>query len=92
MTLNLTALGADFIVQDSDRRLTRVSNSGSIRVVDDDANKAVLLRCSHSLLAITFTGLGRVGATRVDEWLLNVLQEEGLCDWEPTLPSRGSPN
>ena len=82
MTLNLTALGADFVVQVSDRRLTRVTSSGSIHVDDDDANKAVVLSCSDSLLAMTFTGLGRLHATRVDEWLLNVLQEEALCELE----------
>jgi len=51
-------------------------------VDDDDANKAVILSCSDSLLAITFTGLGRLRATRVDEWLLNVLQKEALCELE----------
>ena len=85
MTLNLTALGADFVVQVSDRRLTHVTTSGSIHVDDDDANKAVVLSCSDSLLAITFTGLGRLLATRVDEWLLNVLQEEALCELEANI-------
>jgi hypothetical protein len=82
MTLNLTALGREFVIQASDRRLTYVTSSGSIQLVDDDANKAVVFSCSDALLAITFTGLGKVHGTRVDEWLLDVMQEEALCELE----------
>ena len=91
MTLNLTALSANFVAQVSDRRLTHVSTSGSISIDDDDANKAVVLSCSDSLLAITFTGLGKLETTaglgklntiRVDEWLVDVLQREALCELE----------
>jgi len=82
MTLNLTALSSDFVVQVSDRQLTHVSTSGSIVVDEDNANKAVILNCSESLLAITFTGLGKLGTTRVDEWLVDVLQNQALCELE----------
>jgi len=85
MTLNLTLLGPPYVVQVSDRRLTYVTTSGSIVVDEDDANKAVVLSCSDSLLAITFTGLGRLYTTRVDEWLLNVLLEEALCEMEAAI-------
>src|SRR5262245_54716364 len=80
MTANLTALGDNFVVQVSDRRLTQVSSSGAIHVEDDNANKAVVFSCSDSLLAVTFAGLGRFRRTRVDDWLLSVLQEEALCE------------
>ena len=82
MTMNLTALGNDFVMQVSDRQLTHVTTTGSIHVSSDDANKAVVLSCSDALLAITFTGLGKLNSTQVDEWLLNVLQEEALCELE----------
>lgn len=82
MTLNLTALGPHYVIQVSDRRFTHVTTSGSFALETDDANKAVVLSCSDSLLAITFTGLGRLRATRVDEWLVKVLQEEALCELE----------
>jgi hypothetical protein len=82
MTLNLTALSPHYVVQVSDRRFTQETTSGSFALESDDANKAVVLSCSDSLLAITFTGLGRLRTTRVDEWLVKVLQEEALCELE----------
>ena len=83
MTLNLTWVGRDCIVQASDRRFTWITPSGAVEIVDDDANKAVILSCSDALLTVTFTGLGALlPGTRVDEWLVEILQNQGACELE----------
>lgn len=70
MTLVITTGTRQLIGQVSDRRLTD-SNTGV--VCDDEANKAVILECSDALLAISFTGLGQIGSSRTDRWLIATL-------------------
>jgi hypothetical protein len=84
VTLNITAYARVYVSQVSDRRLTSVLPNGQLSVRDDSANKAVILRCSDGHIAITFTGLGTLGAIRVDEWVVDALVDNGLCE----LPSQ----
>lgn len=80
MTLNLTLLARDFVLQVSDRRLTHVDHSGSIQILEESANKAVVLSCADALLSVTYTGLGRLGAVRVDEWLADELHNNAFAE------------
>jgi hypothetical protein len=74
VTLNITLVTQYAVVQASDRRMTTVDGG----VEDDDANKAVVVRCSDGILAVTFTGIGKAGNERVDLWLGRLLLDAGL--------------
>lgn len=80
MTLVLTLITDDVIVQASDRRFVKIRPDGSAFVFDDDANKAVLF--AHRA-AYSFTGLAEVGPMRqrTDEWLAEAIREApGQCE------------
>jgi hypothetical protein len=66
MTLVLSCITPDFVVQVSDRRLTKLDGS----LDDDETNKAVLF-LGHFVFA--YTGLAYVGQTRTDRWLVDRL-------------------
>jgi hypothetical protein len=67
MTLILSVIARDFVVQASDRRLTSFPTG---QVIEDDANKAIFF-CGQS--AIAYTGLARIGGQPTDEWVLECL-------------------
>lgn len=69
MTLILSVLTKDYVVQASDRRLTNASTG---EVVDDDANKAVVF---NGHLAVGYTGLSRIRGCATDLWITEVLQD-----------------
>lgn len=64
MTLIISCVTRDFVVQASDRRVS-VPNR---RVGDDRANKAIFY-CGQSAWA--YTGLAQIGPKRTDEWLVD---------------------
>ncbi|MCL5962180.1 MAG: hypothetical protein M1358_23170 [Chloroflexi bacterium] len=68
MTLIITAVTRDGIVQVSDRRLTKDG-----QVYDDSSNRAICVSCSDGRLAISYTGLAEIGGQRTDEWLADYL-------------------
>jgi hypothetical protein len=68
MTLVLTFLGRDFVVQASDRRRVPISNNAG--PASDDFNKAVLLR---NVATLAFAGVADVGSIPIDEWLTEEL-------------------
>jgi hypothetical protein len=74
MTLVLTLLTNDVIVQASDRRFVKIRADGTSFVSDDDANKAVLF--AHRA-AYSYTGLAEMGPMRqrTDEWLAQSIRE-----------------
>jgi len=78
VTLVLTAANDRFVVQVSDRRLTYPTTR---KTYCDEANKAVILVCQSAnwaaKLAVSYTGLGYIGAQRTDEWLVDVLINGG---------------
>jgi len=82
MTLNITVFTPANIVQISDRRMVDARTG---RVIDDEANKALVLHCADGVLAVTFAGIGRVGNLRTDLWLAESLQDAGAaeldCRW-----------
>lgn len=69
MTLILSVLTKDYVVQASDRRLTNASTG---EVVDEDANKTVVF---NGHLAVGYTGLSRIRGYATDLWITEVLQE-----------------
>jgi len=66
MTLLLSCLTPDYIINVSDRRLTRPDG----KVVDDDANKAIFFSPSA---VFTYTGIANIGKLRTDEWIAEQL-------------------
>lgn len=78
MTLNLTVITPGYITQASDRRMVALP-TGSI--VDDEANKGVVLQTEDGIFTITFAGVGAFPAnrtlTRMDMWLAERLADEG---------------
>ncbi len=71
MTLIITAVGKNFVIQASDRRLT--TSSGAL--YDDNANKALCVVCRDAVFAMAYTGLAHIGRKRTDEWLVDELSE-----------------
>lgn len=69
MTLVLSFLSRDFVVQASDRRVTFV---GTGEVAEDQYNKAVFF-CGHSAWA--FTGAAKMGSYRTPDWISNTLSK-----------------
>ena len=65
MTLILNAVVGDYIVQVSDRRLTK---NGKLE--DDETNKAVLF-CNR--FCFSYTGLAHIGMVPTDRWLTQAL-------------------
>lgn len=72
MTLILSAVLPDAVIQVSDRRLVRLRHDGSVLRENDEQNKAVFL-CNR--IAFAYTGLAQMGPYRgrTDEWLAQVL-------------------
>ena len=66
MTLVLSFLTQDFILQVSDRRLTWPDGS----VEDDNTNKATIY-CGR--MALGYTGLAQIKTRKTDEWLAGIL-------------------
>lgn len=67
MTLVLSCLTQEYVVQVSDRRLTFIDD-GTVK--DDDTNKAVVF-CGH--IAFGYTGLDKLDGVPTDHWLMRVL-------------------
>lgn len=77
MTLIVTALAEDAIVQVSDRRL--IYPDGTI--YSDNETKAVCVKCSDAIFSIAYTGLARLGLQRTaratGHWLVDFFSESG---------------
>ena len=82
MTINITVITPDYVLQASDRLMTAIAGGG----YDDDANKGLLLQSDDGIFAITFSGLGRfrlgTKTHRIDLWLAERMLDDGL----PELP------
>lgn len=82
MTLILSCLTRDYVVQVSDRRV--VATDGSWR--EDRANKAIFF-CGHS--SFSYTGIARLEGLPTDEWLTEQLgTAKALGDTLPLLQRR----
>jgi hypothetical protein len=69
MTLVLSCLTHQFVVQVSDRRVSRIIND-QLEIVDDHRNKGTLY-CSE--MAFAYSGLAELGQEHTDVWMMNVL-------------------
>lgn len=68
MTLIVTALADDAVVQVSDRRLSLGANP-----LARPENKAICVSCADANFTIAFTGLAKVGGESTAEWVVNQL-------------------
>jgi hypothetical protein len=69
MTLLISALGDDAVIQVSDRRFTHSDGS----IYTDVQNKVTCVSAADAFFSIGYTGLGVVSGTSTDRWLTNVL-------------------
>ena len=76
MTLIITALANDAVVQVSDRRLTLPGRT----VFSEDANKAICFGCADAHVSLAYTGLARIGTTPIDHWLVDLLTDNRLAN------------
>jgi hypothetical protein len=65
MTLIITTLAKNKVVQASDRRLTRLDGT----LHNDRANKAICVECNNAVFSVAYTGIARIGKKRTDEWI-----------------------
>lgn len=86
MTLILSVGGPTFCLQVSDRRLTRVSNSGRVITVSEQSSKAILLHSLDAQLVVGFTGLARAPRFETQERLLLHVRELGQAGVHQSLP------
>lgn len=84
MTLIITLVNKDRIIQVSDRRLTTLTGD----IYDDGANKAVAIGMSYVHFTVCYTGLAFIGRereeNRIDRWLQEHLGSI-VRDGEPSL-------
>lgn len=69
MTLIITALSENAVVQVSDRRITLTNGSCS----DDLAIKAICVSCADACFSMAYTGLAEIRSQRTDEWAVDYL-------------------
>ena len=72
LTLVVSCISPNHIVQVSDRRLTWITGADAGRVADDNSNKAVVV-CGCLVLA--YTGVAQIRGLKTDEWALRVASE-----------------
>ncbi len=73
MTLIITCLADDAVVQVADRRLTLPDGT----IFSEHANKTICVTCSDALIAISYTGLARLDGYDLptDHWIVDTLAE-----------------
>jgi len=79
MTLNLTLATPQYIIQTSDRRMISVPDG---RILNDEANKGLVVKADDGIFSITFAGIGLCNGKRMDMWLAEKLLDNGV----PELP------
>ncbi len=76
MTMILTCLTKDYVVQASDRRLTRIMD-GKVELFKDQSNKA-LVYANHFVFA--YTGKAQLGLTPTIDWAAQKLSEKDALE------------
>jgi hypothetical protein len=76
MTLTVSLVSRMLSVQVSDRRMSAPGG----RLVNDRANKAIVVACADALFSITFAGWGVIGRKRVDLALAEHLNDLGATE------------
>lgn len=78
MTLIIGAMCEKYVVQVSDRRLSRNG-----KVVDDEQDKTTVLICNNARFAVGFTGLAGYGTFDTHSWMLKTLRDAGPPEFTP---------
>ena len=84
MTLNITLVTPQYIIQASDRRGVSWDGVNKGQPCDDEANKGLVLQADDGIFAITFTGIASCNGQRTDLRLAEGMLDEGV----PELPVR----
>ena len=69
MTLIITALADNVVIQVSDRRLTATNG----KLYDDLAIKEICVSCADARFCMAYTGLAKIDCRRTDEWVFDFL-------------------
>jgi hypothetical protein len=72
MTSILTAACPRYVVQVSDRRLSKVAGK-NVSEHDASSNKTIVFRCSDAIVSIGYSGVGYIRGIPTDEWLAECL-------------------
>lgn len=80
MTLILTLVSSNKVVQVSDRRLTLGRN-----VHDINANKAICVGCSDARFSVGYTGVAEMDGQRTDYWLVDQISSVFQSGYEDVL-------
>ena len=85
MTLNITAIGQEVVLEVSDRRFV---NAETLALADDNANKASVIGFTNSIALLTYSGLAtfRTPArplVRMELWLAEKMQKAGIPELTP---------
>ena len=76
MTLNLSLVTPRYVIQVSDRRLSRLDASGKLVSYTDDLTKATVLVTCDTFSVVAYHGIGMDHTRlRTDDWLVGVLTE-----------------
>nr|WP_290915074.1 hypothetical protein [Hyphomonas sp. 34-62-18] len=77
MTLILTLVHRDYVLQSSDR-LVSLAQRGELREGDRRANKCVIYRATDGVLSIGYAGYAYLGGMPADEWIVETLLRKPL--------------
>lgn len=76
MTLVLTVASRKFVLQVSDRMLSR-----EYRPLYPASNKTVVVLARDGMYSVSYTGLAQLGGTATDDWMARRIT--GVADWGP---------
>jgi hypothetical protein len=75
VTLVLTAVAPNFVVQVSDRLVT---DAGSGKVLDPVTNKTVIYLARNAHVTIGYSGLAYIEGITTDRWIAQILRDQDL--------------
>jgi hypothetical protein len=85
MTLILSAITPDYLVQVSDRRLTYEGLTNQIETLGDSYNKAVVYISDDACVSFSFTGKAEIDGKWSDIWLADMLWKYKNNNFETTI-------
>src|SRR5262245_39504192 len=81
MTSILTVASPRYVVQVSDRRLSRLKR-GMLSEHDPSSNKTIVYRSNNAIVSLGYSGIGYIRGIPTDEWITE-------CLWGETPLTRG---
>lgn len=73
MTCIISLSTPRYVVQTSDRRVSRVADHKAVGVHNEEANKAIIFGATDGVASIGYTGVAYIGKIPTDRWLAELL-------------------